>query len=416
MPHLNHKWVWLGFALCAVAFGLWSYALVDPNLVLSGWSPYWQAQQWLWEHIWKQKPLLTSLYLGIITLWFGTFIGLLTTLSQNTNSNTARKWLTLFALGVISVGIISQNALSHDLFNYAFNAKMVLQYHANPHVQTALDFPADSWTRFMHNTHTPAPYGYGWTALSLIPAKLGMSIFTLTLLLFKLFNLLAAIGLYYVLNHLSRQLYHRSLTLFQLALLFLNPLFLIEIFANGHNDLWMMLPALIAVSFLLKFKARKSIAILIWIVVFNYLSLEVKFATAVLAPIWLLFLGDAFFTRIIKRLGWANSKLMEMHQWCSDNWPLLGSMLMFLPLFTDRSQQFHPWYLVWVLVWLPLIKQVWWQKLVLVFCFSSLLRYLPWLLAGEFSPMILWQQKIITWGIPAIWLIMMVWYAKKTSR
>jgi hypothetical protein len=73
---------------------------------------------------------------------------------------------------------------------------------------------------------------------------------------------------------------------------------------------------------------------------------------------------------------------------------------MMLPLLTARSQQFHPWYLSWVLVWIPLHKKTMWSWWVLILSLSSLFRYIPWLLNDGFSDAILLQQKGITW-IPA---------------
>lgn len=401
----------MGYGLIAVLFCVWSYALVDPNLVLSQWQPYWQAQTWLWEHVWKQKPLLVGSYVAIITIWFGLFVSGLQQVKANQRS---KSWLLANLLLLSFIVVMSQNALSHDLFNYTFNAKMVLEYKTDPHVHTALEFPEDPWTRFMHNTHTTAPYGYGWTALSLVPAVLGNNVFTLTWLLFKAFNVLAAILLYFLLEKLSLQISKRSLSLVEIAVVFLNPLFLIEIFANGHNDLWMMVPALAAASLLLHFREKRLFLSLLLAIIIWAVSLSTKFATLTLLPIWVLLFTSPWLDQSIKQFKLAGTWIEKWLHWSLHNWPLLASLCMFLPLFTSRAQQFHPWYLTWVLVWLPLIKQQWWRNLIIAFSFSSLLRYVPWLLSGEFSPVIVTQQKIITWGIPLIWLIMSVWYGKKT--
>ena len=85
--------------------------------------------------------------------------------------------------------------------------------------------------------------------------------------------------------------------------------------------------------------------------------------------------------------------------------PDLSAGLMFLPLFTLRSQQFLPWYLLWVLVWIPLIKSERWRRLILVFSFASSLRYLPAMSNNfEYTLAVLTSQKAVTWGIPIVYL------------
>ncbi len=393
--------------LFTIAYAVWSYSLTDPNLVLTSWQPYWDLQQWLWKHIWQQPQLLTSIYEVLIFSLFGWYGYLLFFLNKNHSikiSNLFASWLVL-----ILVFVFSQNALSHDIYNYLFNAKMVLQYHANPHIQTALQFPDDTWTRFMHNTHTPAPYGYGWTALSLLPASIGLQKFTITWLCFKFLNLVGAVLLGYVLIKLVQQVLHRQMSAYELSILFFNPLFLIEIFGNGHNDLWMMVPVLFSFSKLLEFIETKNAKLLLISIVSFGLSLSTKYATIAILPVWSLLLLSAY-TPTNHRL-WSMIRRVIM-----ENWPALASFLLFLPLLTARSQQFHPWYLVWILVWLPLLKNKLWRAIILSFSLSSMLRYIPWLQAGGYSAEILGQQKMITWLLPSLCLIIWYWYGKKKTR
>src|SRR3990172_6981226 len=124
-------WLWL-LPVVAGIYSVYSFSQTDPNQVFFSQSWYWQFQKFMWR-------------LGF------------------------------------------QERLSSDIYNYIFNAKMVWVYGANPHRQVALNFPDDQWLRFMHNTHTPAPYGYGWTMLSLVPSVIGQNHLKLTLLLVKMF-------------------------------------------------------------------------------------------------------------------------------------------------------------------------------------------------------------------------------------
>jgi hypothetical protein len=395
--------------IAVVAYVVWSYSLTDPNLVLTSFSPYWNLQQWLWKHVWQQPQVLSSSYLLIIGLWFGSYAAIIHSLF--TTSRALLQIHKLFLI-VISLGVLlAYNAQSHDIFNYIFNAKMVLQYQLDPHVHTAIELPNDLWTRFMHNTHTPAPYGYGWTAFSVLPFLLTQNSFTLSWFAFKALNLLALILLWKTLLQFNERVFHFKNSDFEkkLFVLYANPLFLIEILGNGHNDLWMMLPAVVALLLVMRFQQThhyKYLAVAILAFVF---SLTTKWATLAIAPLAIILIALTWFKQLIPKLS---TQLNSLVRWFETNWPTLASICMFLPLFTDRSQQFHPWYLVWALVWLPLMPRHLWTKLLLIFTLSSMLRYLPWMLAGGYSSQVLLEQRVITWGIPLIWLIMSFVYAK----
>jgi hypothetical protein len=103
-------------------------------------------------------------------------------------------------------------------------------------------------------------------------------------------------------------------------------------------------------------------------------------------------------------------------------WPVLASLLMWIPLLTARSQRFHPWYFAWIIVWWPLVKTSdkatkIWQWAVIATAISSQLRYLPYLWAGEHTDLILSHQQWITWGGTGLGLMLgVVWILKtKTS-
>lgn len=391
------------FAMSAL-YAVFSYALTDPNLILSSWKPYWQFQQWIWQNVFHNRPLLTSVYSALIVGWWWVYQRGLFFSKKNPPQKLVWREMLVAACFAFSPLLVSYNALSHDVFNYIFNAKMVLLYQANPHVQTALDFARDDWTRFMHNTHTPAPYGYGWTALSLVPYALGMGKFLITWLSFRAFSLLS-LGLLAWTYLKTRPHFSRA----DFWLVFANPLLIIEVISNQHNDVFMMAPAVMAFGLLWKHAETrapwKSAALSLGLLI---VSISIKLATAVLLPLWTLILLRPHLSRSFSRF----SKYLS-----TENGALLASLLLFVPLFTLRSQQFLPWYLIWSLVWLPFIRQEWWRKWVLAFSLSALFRYAPWLWAGEFSPEVLVQQKWVVWGGGAlVWLVWWGWSSRSRTR
>lgn len=407
--------IWLlAYGLILFLFSVFSFSLTDPNLVLTSWPPYWQFQQWIWQTFFENRVLLTYTYLALVALSFTVYVGWL----RYVKTRSIKLSLIAYLL-ILSPLLLSYNALSHDVFNYIFNAKIVRVYQANPHVQVALDFPQDDWLRFMHNTHTTAPYGYGWTALSLVPSALGLDKFVVTWEIFRIFSLLSLVllwsgyGLYQRITGLRLSLWAKSVVLF-------NPLLVMEVISTQHNDLWMMVPALVS---LIMLRAKKMSG---WLVGLSALllafSISTKLATALLIPVWVGLVG----LRLIKVnnvVWWTEMKKIGV-----TFWPLAASVLMFLPLLTLRSQQFHPWYLIWVLVWLPLFEslenakpgvakflnvvQPMWRDAMLILSVSSMMRYLPWLWAGGFEGNVLWQQKLVTWVPLVVFVIgFTVWQA-----
>src|SRR6185369_17294945 len=113
------------------------------------------------------------------------------------------------------------------------------------------------WVRFMNNIETPAPYGYGWTALSLLPYSVGFNRFNPTYYAFKLFMIGGFILLFWVQTKLALELHDKSFH-WKRWLFFLNPLVLLETVGNAHNDTWMMALYFLALLLILKLKRVKS--------------------------------------------------------------------------------------------------------------------------------------------------------------
>lgn len=395
------------FIVC-VSYSIFSYCLVHPNLVLTSWIPYWSFQTWIWKTLFNNRPLLTSIYILLLTLFFLVYAKCIWLLRKKPILNYLmnRKRFFLYLL-LISPLLLSYNALSSDVFNYIFNAKMVLVYHVNPNLIQAQQFADDPWIRFMSNTYGLAPYGYGWTTISFLPFALGLGKFTPTWLIFRLFSVLSVGLLFVTMQRLSWLMKGRALRVWEFGLVFLNPLFVIEVISDAHNDLWMMWPALLAVSFLIpnknqKFRWLSFLSKLVAAVVLLLASISIKYATLLLIPVLVglglvsLLQNQNKLTRFI-----SPSYLSKTINWFELNWPVVAAFLLFLPLLTDRSRQFYPWYLTWVLVWMPFIKSRGIKLGVIVLSFSAMLRYTPWLFTNSFTYPIELYQKLITF-VPVV--------------
>ena len=440
---LNSIWIvaLVGYFVVGVGYLLWSYLLTDGNLILTQWSVYWQWQLSMWQLARELPQIVNQGYLTLVVILYLLYFLIIRFVPDF--SVTLRSPKLLFKLvGIWSVIILplifAYNAHSHDLFNYIFNARMVVEYQANPHEQVALDFAFDPWTRFMHNTHTPAPYFYGWTGLSLIPYVLGFGKFLTTWLAFKVFAYMSLVLLFFVLIWVAQCL-SLPLKLKNLSILFFNPLLLMEILGNAHNDIWMMVLAIISIGLLLGKRITKLTVFLSLVILL--LSASIKYSTLIFLPIWM---GVLFVTNWNIAVTWLKKYhlfdllerffgqfLISLTYLFKLSLPMFGVLLMFLPLLTERSRYFLPWYLTWSLSWLPLLMIVkpairpqgvdrvikLFVKLgrvlvswLIAFSLSSALRYLPWLAAREYSDKINAEERLITWigGISIFVLIELI--------
>ncbi|MBU0978833.1 MAG: hypothetical protein ABIJ03_00210 [Patescibacteria group bacterium] len=432
----------IGYWLLLLVWAIFSFSQTDPNLTLINQPLFINFQNMIWS--WGgDRTRLVWIYAGIILSGFVCY-GLIYQKLKQLNLSwemISKRWgwkkLVLGYLLFCLPLFFSYNALSHDVFNYIFNAKMVVVYGANPHVRVALDFAFDNWTRFMHNTHTPAPYAYGWTALSLLPYVLGFGKFFSTWLMFRLMAFGSILLLAYSWWRYAK-IADIKLKFHELVLVLLNPLVLIEVISNQHNDLWMMAPAILGLVLIASSQKNKWPMVGGWLL-FG-LSISIKYASLLLLPFYFWVIIASSLDKLLeKRLPQFITRwFMKQHQIISLTlklMPLPVSIMMFLPLLLPRAQQFHPWYLLWVMVWIPLLPLMdegnthrglwqviaktklfqaivglrnWWIGLIIIFSLTSMLRYAPWLLSGGFSQSVLEQQKFITWsavGISLVWWI-----------
>lgn len=233
---------------------VYSYALVDTNLTLIN-HPFWTVFRNLMVNLgYYQRSLSFLIYLILLIILF---------FFNNYWIKKGKNPLTpAFLTGLIT--LFSYPFLSHDFFNYLFDAKILTFYGKNPYQFTALDFPNDQWTRFMHWTHRTYPYGPIFLLITLIPSFLSFGKFFLSFFFFKVFWFI-----FYYLMILTLKKINEKKALF----LATHPLIIIEGLINNHNDLIGLSLALIGIYFLI-IKKRKIISF-----VFYLLSGGIKYIT-----------------------------------------------------------------------------------------------------------------------------------------
>ena len=245
------------YLITLLVLGIYSYSQIDLNLTLLQTPWFLNFQNQMIQLGYFNRPLSTAIFLAITFFFFLFYI----LFSLRADKLTIKNIITL-GLGIILLGLVSYPAFSHDIFNYIFDARILVYHHANPYTSTALMFPQDSWTRFMNWTHRTYPYGPVFLPISVLVYILGLNKFILTLFWFKALMAAAYVGSSYLIYKMAGK---KGLVLFAL-----NPLIIYEGIVAGHMDVVMLFLALAAVYY----KSR-----ILWL-----LSAGVKYVTILLWP------------------------------------------------------------------------------------------------------------------------------------
>lgn len=252
------------FLLLLLALGIYSYSQIDLNLTLlqTNWFLAFQSQMIQLGYF--NRWLSAVVFVALTVIFFVLYIIFLRRADRLTTKN-----IIILMSAVTVLGLFSYPAFSHDIFNYIFDARIAVFYHANPYTATALMFPFDTWTRFMQWTHRSYPYGPAFLPISFLFYSLGLGKFTLTLLWFKGMAVGAYLGCAYILYKLTKT---KGLLFFAL-----NPLVIYEGVVAGHLDIVMLFFALL--GYCLFIGKRKALGLLTFL-----LSIGIKYATAFQLP------------------------------------------------------------------------------------------------------------------------------------
>ncbi len=362
-------WKWGVRILLFSVLGLliFSYTQVDLNLTLSSAQIYQAVQKQLLYFGYFQRPWsagVLTLLLVVLFMVYSQVLGLV--IREKLTTGQFYRFI-----GTSSLLIFAYSAFSHDIFNYMFDARIVTKYHLSPYFFKALDFPSDTWTRFMHWTHRYYPYGPVWLTLTLIPSYLGLGKFVLTLALFKLFFLVGHVLNIYLIGKILGKTKPKA-KIVGMVFYALNPLILIESLVSPHNEVWMLTGMLVAIYLLLREKRWWSILGLL-------LSGGIKFLSWILIPLWL--------TKHEHRKFFLSSLILYS--------------IALIPIVLWREA--YGWYLIPVLGLTALnLGQKWPVVISLGLASGTLLRYIPYFYYGEYSSTTQsWQLWLFICGVIA---------------
>lgn len=248
------------YTFILLIFSWYSYALIDPNITFFNhplWSRFLEQMLQLGYY---HRDISVCIYLVIVILLF---------IFHYYFTRHIEKYRSLTLAICIGIALVlSYPFLSHDFFNYLFDAKILTFYHQNPYLHKALDFPGDPWLRFMQWTHRSYPYGPVFLLISIIPSFLAFGKFLLSFVFYKITTVIFYFLAVYVLQKKNKKW----------AILFAtHPLILVEGLVNGHNDLIALSLAVIGIYYLFDRKNILSRLMLLFSAGIKYMTLPLVF-------------------------------------------------------------------------------------------------------------------------------------------
>lgn len=155
---------------------------------------------------------------------------------SNKIGNTSR-WLLLPLVGATIFGItllFLPALFSNEVYSYILNGRMLTTYHVDPIITPPAQIHQDPFFAWISQPNVPNVYGPLWIVIASVLVRVSNSVIV-TLLLFKslalLFHLINCILIWATLGKLAF-----TRRLFGTLLYAWNPLALIELAGNGHND------------------------------------------------------------------------------------------------------------------------------------------------------------------------------------
>lgn len=291
------------------------------------------------------------------------------------------KKLLIISLITSLIASLSYTFLSSDIFSYLFAGKMVTFFHLNPYLNAPIVVEGKelwfSFTLWVNNVNytifgTDIKYAYGpiFLAYSLIP----FLIFTSARFLGVFYGLkLLNVATFMICGWMLLKINKNDKKVF--AYWFFNPLLILELLINSHNDLIM-------------------IALFVTSIFFSVVSKNKVFQiTAFIASVATKFLsGLLIFSLVISG---------KIRLWL---FRLAGFGLLFYNAYNPK----HMWYYTWIYMIFPFInlkKRSWtiiflFQSLLLILQYSKFIIHNQWGLL-DWMP----SQQYFRWGLPILLII-----------
>ncbi|MCX8008887.1 MAG: hypothetical protein N3A54_04270 [Patescibacteria group bacterium] len=351
------KFLFSAYCLLSAVFCIYSYGFVDKNLHLSTNSFYTTIHEPLQHFVFEKRGWAGATYVVLIICFWIVYFLVLQKIHTRSISNNALKKL-IFCVSVLF--LFSFPAFSYDIFNYMLTAKVTYTYNENPWIVRPIEIPNEPSLAFTRAANKVALYGPTWIGLTYIPHVLGLNNVWLTIIMFKLLILIFFFFFLFLIWKITKNTWN-------VACFALNPLVLVTVLNEGHNDIVMMT---LAVGAFMSVRYK----VLLWL-----LSVFVKGATIILV-----------LARSFRSAFW----------------------LMFLIfLISPLREEMYPWYFIWCLSFLVLLPKEHHRFLYafsFALCFGLLLRNVPYIVTRQYEGYNQFIRTAVTW-LPMIILVPALW-------
>lgn len=190
-----------------------------------------------------------------------------------------RFWIYAATMFVAVIFLFLPPLASGDALTSLLRIKIFALTKTNPYIMAPAQFPGDPWLSGTSWRHIPMPYGPLWTLFSVIFFPFVKGSLASALFAYKLVISAASLACGHLLYILSERLETDGR---RTELLFLwNPLLLLTVFSDSHNDILMILLLLLGLLYLLKDKYQFALLALTG-------SILIKYATILVLPFFLL--------------------------------------------------------------------------------------------------------------------------------
>ena len=194
------------------------------------------------------------------------------------------RWLLLLLVGAAVFGttlLFLPALFSNDVFSYIFSGRMLTTYHADPMLTAPAQFQKDPYLPWITQPGVPNIYGPLWLAITSLLVGVGNSP-TSTLLLFKgltlLSHLVNCLLIWAILGKIAPARRLPGTLLYAW-----NPLALVELAGNGHNDGMLICLLLVATWLLVQQRGGWHDA---GAFAFTGLAISLNFVGIVFAPLF----------------------------------------------------------------------------------------------------------------------------------
>lgn len=256
-----------------------------------------------------RKEFAKFYVLGLFGLFYAYWRVLRTVHSLSREDPEAAKSLRVWVLGVgilcaiTLIGLYPITAL--DVVLYVVRARLWALYDASPMLAWPANYPQDPYIRFAGEyIKEPSPYGPLWELIAQIPIRLGILDIAGGVIAMKVITLISYIAMAVLIGWYARQETSRYRVSGLTAMTFfaLNPLVLMQVIGNGHNDMVML--ALITLGLVLWQRDRWAAAAFA-----ITLAALIKISGLILMPLFgvaMLAAAPDWRTRILRGLGMAS--------------------------------------------------------------------------------------------------------------